>query len=42
MNGILVDSVGLRHGAACWRADGVPVGLSGGPARSSRASGVPV
>ncbi|MGN6697606.1 MAG: gamma-glutamyltransferase [Thermomicrobiales bacterium] len=42
MNGILVDSAGLRHGAACWRADGVPVGLSGGPARSSRASGVPV
>jgi gamma-glutamyltranspeptidase/glutathione hydrolase len=33
MNGILIDDDGLRHGAACWRADGGPVGLSGGPAR---------
>jgi gamma-glutamyltranspeptidase / glutathione hydrolase len=41
MNGVLVDSAGMRHGAACWRADGVPVGLSGGPARPAQASGVP-
>ena len=35
MNGILFDqSAGLMHGAACWRADGVPIGLSGGPARA--------
>ena len=33
MNGILIDDDGLRHGAACWRADGAPAGLSGGPAR---------
>jgi gamma-glutamyltranspeptidase/glutathione hydrolase len=35
MNGILFDhTLGLMHGAACWRADGVPIGLSGGPARA--------
>jgi gamma-glutamyltranspeptidase/glutathione hydrolase len=34
MNGILVDpATGLLYGAACWRADGAPVGMSGGPAR---------
>jgi gamma-glutamyltranspeptidase/glutathione hydrolase len=33
MNGVLIDEAGLLHGAACWRADGAPVGLSGGPAR---------
>lgn len=33
MNGVLVDESGLLHGAACWRADGAPAGLSGGPAR---------
>ncbi|MDA1258427.1 MAG: gamma-glutamyltransferase [Chloroflexi bacterium] len=34
MNGILVDHErGLMTGAACWRADGVPAGLSGGPAK---------
>ena len=33
MNGVLLDAAGLIHGAACWRADGVPIGLSGGPAR---------
>lgn len=33
MNGVLIDDDGLRHGAACWRADGAPAGLSGGPAR---------
>ena len=31
MNGILVDPVtGLMHGGACWRADGAPMGISGG------------
>ncbi len=34
MNGILFDHAnGVMHGAACWRADGAPIGLSGGPAR---------
>jgi gamma-glutamyltranspeptidase/glutathione hydrolase len=33
MNGVMRDAAtGLLHGAACWRADGTPVGLSGGPA----------
>jgi len=33
MNGILVDPVtGLMRGGACWRADGTPMGVSGGPA----------
>jgi gamma-glutamyltranspeptidase/glutathione hydrolase len=32
MNGIQFSPDGLIHGAACWRADGSPVGLSGGPA----------
>lgn len=33
MNGILVDPVtGLMHGGACWRADGAPMGVSGGQA----------
>ena len=41
MNGVLVDGEGLLHGAACWRADGVPIGISGGLARPSSASGVP-
>jgi gamma-glutamyltranspeptidase/glutathione hydrolase len=41
MNGILVDDDGWLHGAACWRADGVPIGISGGPARPSAESGVP-
>ncbi len=30
MNGILVDDEGLMHGGACWRADGTPMGVSGG------------
>lgn len=34
MNGIHFDETGLLHGAACWRADGAPVALSGGPARA--------
>lgn len=34
MNGIWIDrELGRFHGAACWRADGTPAGLSGGPAR---------
>ncbi len=33
MNGILIDDDDLRHGAACWRADGAPAGMSGGSAR---------
>ncbi|MBV9354188.1 MAG: gamma-glutamyltransferase, partial [Chloroflexi bacterium] len=41
MNGVLVDDAGWLHGAACWRADGVPIGISGGAARPSMASGVP-
>ncbi|UCH01816.1 MAG: gamma-glutamyltransferase, partial [Candidatus Bathyarchaeota archaeon] len=31
MNGIMLDQkTGMLRGAACWRADGVPIGLSGG------------
>jgi gamma-glutamyltranspeptidase/glutathione hydrolase len=41
MNGVLLDSAGLLHGAACWRADGVPIGVSGGTARPSDSLGVP-
>lgn len=41
MNGVLVDDEGWLHGAACWRADGVPIGISGGEARPSTESGVP-
>ena len=34
MNGILYDAEHrLMHGAACWRADGAPMGVSGGDAR---------
>jgi gamma-glutamyltranspeptidase/glutathione hydrolase len=32
MNGIMLDTTGMLHGAACWRADGTPVGFSGGDA----------
>ncbi len=33
MNGVLMDpSTGLMHGGACWRADGTPMGVSGGRA----------
>ncbi|MDP8922253.1 MAG: gamma-glutamyltransferase [Chloroflexota bacterium] len=42
MNGVLVDEAGLLHGAACWRADGAPIGISGGPARPSSEVGVPI
>jgi hypothetical protein len=41
MSGVLLDEAGRRHGAACWRADGVPVGLSGGPALPLESSGIP-
>jgi gamma-glutamyltranspeptidase/glutathione hydrolase len=41
MNGVQVDEDGWLHGAACWRADGVPIGISGGHARPSTESGVP-
>lgn len=43
MNGILIDDVGLLHGAACWRADGTPLGFSGGDAvvGESFATGIP-
>jgi gamma-glutamyltranspeptidase / glutathione hydrolase len=33
MNGVEILESGLLSGAACWRADGAPAGLSGGPAR---------
>lgn len=33
MNGVLLRDDGLLEGAACWRADGVPMGYSGGDAR---------
>jgi len=34
MNGIHFDqTTGMMRGAACWRADGVPMALGGGPAR---------
>jgi len=41
MNGVLVDDEGWLHGAACWRADGVPIGISGGRAHASTESGGP-
>ena len=34
MNGIAFHDDGSMTGAACWRADGTPVGISGGLARS--------
>ncbi|MDI3341657.1 MAG: gamma-glutamyltransferase [Sphaerobacter sp.] len=45
MNGILIDpETGLLHGAACWRADGAPMGFSGGDALIEGAfeAGIPV
>ncbi|MCL4744301.1 MAG: gamma-glutamyltransferase [Burkholderiaceae bacterium] len=33
MNAIEFDANGRLHGAACWRADGTPVGVAGGLAR---------
>ncbi len=34
MNGIAFDGDGGMTGAACWRADGTPIGMSGGLARA--------
>jgi gamma-glutamyltranspeptidase/glutathione hydrolase len=34
MNGIEFDEDGTMSGAACWRADGTPIGMSGGLARA--------
>ncbi|MFO1111521.1 MAG: gamma-glutamyltransferase [Bradyrhizobium sp.] len=34
MNGIAFDEDGCLSGAACWRADGTPIGMSGGLARA--------
>ncbi|UCD44570.1 MAG: gamma-glutamyltransferase [Candidatus Bathyarchaeota archaeon] len=44
MNGVLWDSeTKLIHGGACWRADGSPAGLSGGPSHpNARKRGPPV
>lgn len=40
MNGILRDPAsGMLHGAACWRADGAPMGFSGGDARQEQDTG---
>ena len=34
MNGVIFDyDAGMITGAACWRADGAPIAVSGGPAR---------
>jgi gamma-glutamyltranspeptidase/glutathione hydrolase len=33
MNAIQFDDDGRMTGAACWRADGTPIGMSGGLAR---------
>ena len=32
MNGVLFHDTGSIHGAACWRADGSPIAVGGGPA----------
>jgi gamma-glutamyltranspeptidase/glutathione hydrolase len=34
MNAIAFHDDGLMTGAACWRADGTPIGISGGLARA--------
>jgi gamma-glutamyltranspeptidase/glutathione hydrolase len=34
MNAIAFESDGSLRGAACWRADGTPIGVSGGLARA--------
>jgi gamma-glutamyltranspeptidase/glutathione hydrolase len=34
MNAISITADGMMTGAACWRADGTPVGISGGLARA--------
>jgi len=35
MNGIAFDDDGTMTGAACWRADGTPIGIGGGMARAN-------
>jgi gamma-glutamyltranspeptidase/glutathione hydrolase len=35
MNAIKFDADGTMTGAACWRADGTPIGLAGGHARAN-------
>jgi gamma-glutamyltranspeptidase / glutathione hydrolase len=43
MNGVSMDAESrLLHGAACWRADGSPAGLSGGYTDRVTSPGVPV
>jgi gamma-glutamyltranspeptidase/glutathione hydrolase len=40
MNGVIVDpNTGMLHGAACWRSDSGPAGLSGGPAKAGLGPG---
>jgi gamma-glutamyltranspeptidase/glutathione hydrolase len=34
MNAIQFNADGSLTGAACWRADGTPIGLAGGLARA--------
>jgi gamma-glutamyltranspeptidase / glutathione hydrolase len=34
MGAIAFDADGILTGASCWRADGTPVGLGGGYART--------
>jgi gamma-glutamyltranspeptidase/glutathione hydrolase len=34
MNAIQFHVVGTMSGAACWRADGTPIGVAGGLARA--------
>jgi gamma-glutamyltranspeptidase/glutathione hydrolase len=34
MSAITIDADGVMTGAACWRADGTPVGIAGGAARA--------
>jgi gamma-glutamyltranspeptidase/glutathione hydrolase len=34
MNGIQFHDDGRMSGAACWRADGTPIGMAGGLARA--------
>lgn len=34
MNAIAFDGDGMLTGAACWRADGTPIGVGGGLARA--------
>jgi gamma-glutamyltranspeptidase/glutathione hydrolase len=40
MNGIQFDESGVMTGAACWRADGAPIGISGGYARPGSSFGM--